>query len=199
MEENIVLFASLYYDDKDQIVQSRSMNHLGKYEKDFFSYSFSGKVLKHLHIHTANEKEMQTELYTYVYDHAERLQEVRHKLNGNSEVKLAINTYDKLGRLKTKMHHGTSGHKLTYEYNIRNWLTQISGILFEQNLYYNTGNGSQCYNGNIGSMTWKSGEDGIRGYKFTYDNMSRMKMLFMAKEQVSLLLQEKLLRECDRL
>ena len=42
MEENIVLFASLYYDDKDQIVQSRSMNHLGKYEKDFFSYSFSG-------------------------------------------------------------------------------------------------------------------------------------------------------------
>ena len=63
MEENIVLFASLYYDDKDQIVQSRSMNHLGKYEKDFFSYSFSGKVLKHLHIHTANEKEMQTELY----------------------------------------------------------------------------------------------------------------------------------------
>lgn len=97
------------------------------------------------------------------------------------------------------MHHGTSGHKLTYECNIRNWLTQISGILFEQNLYYNTGNGSQCYNGNIGSMTWKSGEDGIRGYKFTYDNMSRMKMLFMAKEQVSLLLQEKLLRECDRL
>ena len=175
MEENIVLFASLYYDDKDQIVQSRSMNHLGKYEKDFFSYSFSGKVLKHLHIHTANEKEMQTELYTYVYDHAERLQEVRHKLKGNSEVKLAINTYDKLGRLKTKMHHGTSGHKLTYECNIRNWLTQISGILFEQNLYYNTGNGSQCYNGNIGSMTWKSGEDGIRGYKFTYDNMSRMK------------------------
>lgn len=175
MEENIVLFASLYYDDKDQIVQSRSMNHLGKYEKNFFSYSFSGKVLKHLHIHTANEKEMQTELYTYVYDHAERLQEVRHKLNGNSEVKLAINTYDKLGRLKTKTHHGTSGHKLTYEYNIRNWLTQINGTLFEQNLYYNTGNGSQCYNGNIGSMTWKSGEDGIRGYKFTYDNMSRMR------------------------
>lgn len=24
-------------------------------------------------------------------------------------------------------------------------------------------------------MTWKSGEDGIRGYKFTYDNMSRMR------------------------
>lgn len=54
-------------------------------------------------------------------------------------------------------------------------MTQINGRLFEQNLYYNTGSGSQCYNGNIGSMTWKSGEDGIRGYKFTYDNMSRMR------------------------
>lgn len=145
---------------------------MNEYEVDNITYSFTDKPLTASHTHTAINA---TELYTYVYDHAERLQEVRHKLNGNSEVKLAINTYDKLGRLKTKTHHGTSGHKLTYEYNIRNWLTQISGRLFEQNLYYNTGSGSQCYNGNIGSMTWKSGEDGIRGYKFTYDNMSRMR------------------------
>jgi len=174
MEENITLFSSLYYDDKNRIVQSRSMNHLGKYEKDFYSYSFSGKVLKHLHIHTVDGKTMQTELYTYFYDHAERLKDVKHKLNGNKEVTLVTNTYDELGRIKTKTHHAASEYKLTYNYNIRNWLTQISGALFEQNLYYNTGNGAKCYNGNIGSMTWKSANEGLRGYKFTYDSLNRM-------------------------
>ena len=172
LEDGKKLYSANYYDVKGRITKKVSSNHMNEYEVDNITYSFTDKPLTASHTHTAINA---TELYTYVYDHAERLQEVRHKLNGNSEVKLAINTYDKLGRLKTKTHHGTSGHKLTYEYNIRNWLTQISGRLFEQNLYYNTGSGSQCYNGNIGSMTWKSGEDGIRGYKFTYDNMSRMR------------------------
>ena len=172
LEDGKKLYSANYYDVKGRMTQKVSSNHMNEYEVDNITYSFTDKPLTISHTHTAINT---TELYTYVYDHAERLQEVRHKLNGNSEVKLVINTYDKLGRLKTKTHHGISGHKLTYEYNIRNWLTQISGTLFEQNLYYNTGNGSQCYNGNIGSMTWKSGEDGIRGYKFTYDNMSRMK------------------------
>ena len=172
LEDGKKLYSANYYDVKGRITKKVSSNHMNEYEVDNITYSFTDKPLTTSHTHTAINT---TELYTYDYDHAERLQEVRHKLNGNSEVKLAINTYDKLGRLKTKTHHGTSGHKLTYEYNIRNWLTQISGRLFEQNLYYNTGSGSQCYNGNIGSMTWKSGEDGIRGYKFTYDNMSRMR------------------------
>ena len=172
LEDGKKLYSANYYDVKGRITKKVSSNHMNEYEVDNITYSFTDKPLTASHTHTAINA---TELYTYVYDHAERLQEVRHKLNGNSEVKLAINTYDKLGRLKTKTHHGTSGHKLTYEYNIRNWLTQISGRLFEQNLYYNTGSGSQCYNGNIGSTTWKSGEDGIRGYKFTYDNMSRMR------------------------
>lgn len=172
LEDGKKLYSANYYDVKGRMTKKVSSNHMNEYEVDNITYSFTDKPLTASHTHTVINA---TELYTYVYDHAERLQEVRHKLNENSEVKLAINTYDKLGRLKTKTHHGTSGHKLTYEYNIRNWLTQINGRLFEQNLYYNTGSGSQCYNGNIGSMTWKSGEDGIRGYKFTYDNMSRMR------------------------
>ena len=172
LEDGKKLYSANYYDVKGRMTKKVSSNHMNEYEVDNITYSFTDKPLTTSHTHTAINT---TELYTYVYDHAERLQEVKYKLNGNSEVKLAINTYDKLGRLKTKTHHNASGHKLTYEYNIRNWLTQISGTLFEQNLYYNTGSGSQCYNGNIGSMTWKSGEDGIRGYKFTYDNMSRMR------------------------
>ena len=59
--------------------------------------------------------------------------------------------------------------------HLRGWLTAISGNKFSQNLYYNTGNGTPCYNGNISSMTWKAGnETTLRGYKFTYDGLNRM-------------------------
>ncbi|RJU74093.1 RHS repeat-associated core domain-containing protein, partial [Bacteroides sp. AM26-2] len=84
-------------------------------------------------------------------------------------------TYDNFGRLLTKQYHGTSINKLTYAYNLRSWLTGISGTCFTQNVYYNTGVGTAKYNGNISSMTWKSGnESTVRGYKFTYDGLDRM-------------------------
>ena len=63
----------------------------------------------------------------------------------------------------------------TYAYNLRSWLTGITSTRFTQNLYYNTGVGTARYNGNISSMTWKSGnESTVRGYKFTYDGLDRM-------------------------
>ena len=36
-------------------------------------------------------------------------------------------TYDNFGRLLTKQYHSTSTNKLTYTYNLRSWLTGISG------------------------------------------------------------------------
>ena len=99
---------------------------------------------------------------------------MRHSLGGTS-ITLYDATYDNFGRLLTKQYHGTSTNKLTYAYNLRSWLTGISGTCFTQNLYYNTGVGTAKYNGSISSMTWKSGnESTVRGYKFTYDGLDRM-------------------------
>ena len=71
--------------------------------------------------------------------------------------------------------HGSAVNKQSYIYNVRSWLTGISGTCFTQNLYYNTGVGTAKYNGSISSMTWKSGnESTVRGYKFTYDGLDRM-------------------------
>ena len=96
-------------------------------------------------------------------------------MNGNAEMTLASNTYDELGRLQTKSLHGSTANKQTYSYNIRDWLTGISGSKFTQNLYYNTGSGTPQYGGNISSMTWKAGnESTVRGYKFAYDGLSRL-------------------------
>ena len=126
------------------------------------------------HTHTASGKTTRTEVYTYTYDHADRINKVQHSL-GSTAITLYDATYDNFGRLLTKQYHGTSINKLTYAYNLRSWLTGISGTCFTQNLYYNTGVGTAKYNGSISSMTWKSGnESTVRGYKFTYDGLDRM-------------------------
>ena len=126
------------------------------------------------HTHTASGKTTRTEVYTYTYDHADKISKVRHSLGGTS-ITLYDATYDNFGRLLTKQYHGTSTNKLTYAYNLRSWLTGISGTCFTQNLYYNTGVGTAKYNGSISSMTWKSGnESTVRGYKFTYDGLDRV-------------------------
>ena len=126
------------------------------------------------HTHTASGKTTRTEVYTYTYDHADRISKVQHSL-GSTSITLYDATYDNFGRLLTKQYHGTSINKLTYAYNLRSWLTGISGTCFTQNVYYNTGVGTAKYNGNISSMTWKSGnESTVRGYKFTYDGLSRL-------------------------
>ena len=126
------------------------------------------------HTHTASGKTTRTEVYTYTYDHADRINKVQHSL-GSTAITLYDATYDNFGRLLTKQYHGTSTNKLTYTYNLRSWLTGISGTRFTQNLYYNTGVGTAKYNGSISSMTWKSGnESTVRGYKFTYDGLDRM-------------------------
>ena len=99
---------------------------------------------------------------------------VEHTLGG-TKITLADYAYDNLGRLQSKSLHGSATNKLTYAYNVRGWLTGISGSKFTQNLYYNNGNGTAKYNGSISSMTWKAGnESTIRGYKFTYDGLSRL-------------------------
>ena len=149
-------------------------NLLSGYDITSTVYTFSNKPSGVTHTHTASGKTTRTEVYTYTYDHADRISKVQHSL-GSTSITLYDATYDNFGRLLTKQYHGTSINKLTYAYNLRSWLTGISGTCFTQNLYYNTGVGTAKYNGSISSMTWKAGnESTVRGYKFTYDGLDRL-------------------------
>jgi RHS repeat-associated protein len=161
------------------IVQIHTSNHLGGFEDDYFAYTFTGKVKQHQHVHSASGKATQTEVYTYTYDHVERLLSVTHKLNNAAAITLAEYTYDEIGRLKTKKLHGGKETSI-YDYNVRSWITQISGSKFNQTLVYNTAvNGvtpsAASYNGNISAMKWKVGDETTeRGYQFAYDGLNRM-------------------------
>ena len=168
------IYKAFYYDIKGRMTKSVQNNLLSGYDITSTVYTFSDKPSGVTHTHTASGKTTRTEVYTYTYDHADRISKVQHSLGGTS-ITLYDATYDNFGRLLTKQYHGTSINKLTYAYNLRSWLTGISGTCFTQNLYYNTGVGTAKYNGSISSMTWKSGnESTVRGYKFTYDGLDRM-------------------------
>ena len=169
------LYSVVYYDRRSRPVQRQGSNSLGGKETEYTAYNFTGQPTRLRHVHTAQGKAVRTEVRTYSYDHAGRLLTVKHKLDALGEVTLVNNVYDDLGRLQSKSLHGSAVNKQTYTYNIRGWLTGVSGSKFTQNLYYNTGNGVAKYNGSISSMTWKAGnESTVRGYKFTYDGLDRM-------------------------
>ncbi len=166
------IYKGYYYDVRvTKVVQN---NLLGGYDVTNTVYTFTGQPATVTHSHTASGKSTRTEVYTYSYDHADRVSKVEHTLGG-TKITLADYTYDSFGRLSTKSLHGSAANKLTYAYNLRSWLTGITSTRFTQNLYYNTGVGTARYNGSISSMTWKSGnESTVRGYKFTYDGLDRM-------------------------
>ncbi|MDD4400237.1 MAG: hypothetical protein PHS01_11915 [Dysgonamonadaceae bacterium] len=176
--------SALYYDHRGRLVQGHTSNHLGGYEDEYFAYTFTGKVKQRQHVHSTAGKDTQTEVYTYNYgdpatNPAERLLSVTHKLNAATAVTLATNSYDEVGRLKTKK---LATETSTYNYNVRDWLTQIAGTKFNQTLTYNTAINNvspqyPAYNGHISAMKWKAGTETVeRGYKFEYDEINRLKV-----------------------
>ena len=169
------LYLVSYYDKYRRCIQTHSSHLLGGRDSEYLSYDFAGKLLKRLHVQTALETAPQNELYTYRYDHAGRLLEIRHSLNGGSEVSLSERGYDAIGRLVFEKKHSNDNLTLEYSYNIRSWIEKIRNPLFSQSLHYTDGAGIPYYNGNISSMTWRTGDDSInKGYKYSYDGLSRM-------------------------
>ncbi len=172
------LYSVMYYDYKGQVIQAKGNNPLsGGTEKEYIAYDFTGQPLQKKHSHSATGKATQTELYTYGYDDVGRLKTTQYSLNGGTTVTLASNTYDELGRLKTNTRNGQANLATTYTYNVRSWLKSSVSPLFNQTLYYNDtyGGSTARYNGNISAMSWKmSNETQTRGYKFIYDNLSRL-------------------------
>ena len=170
------IITTFYYDAKGRVVQSKSTNHMGGYDKEYFAYNFTGQPIQKKHVHSASGKTTQTEVYAYTYDHAGRLLKTTHQLNSGATTILAENSYDDLGRLQTSRKANNTNLNTTYAYNVRSWTKSISSPLFSQTLYYNdqyAGSAKQ-YNGNIGAMQWTVQGDKTRGYAFTYDPLSRL-------------------------
>ena len=166
-----MLCTTTYYDYYQRPVQVRSTDINGKVHVQSMAYDFCDHVI------ASSDKVENISLVQHkTYDHAGRLLTEARLVNGLASDTLTYN-YDELGRIASfKRGNGTHSLTLTNRYNLRGWLTSIESPLFSQKLYYTDGIGTPCYNGNISSMSWKTGVDtDIRNYRFEYDLLSRLK------------------------
>ena len=180
-----------YYDEKLRPVQTRTNNDKDEQEVLTTYYDFTSKVIKSVQYYDKGDYAL-TFTEQYKYDHADRLIETYHQVNGQDEVLIAANKYNQLGQLKEKNLHvaGNSAlQSLDYQYNIRGWLSKLNeadlasdgtaeyGSLdhFGMELLYDNAGTYAQYNGNIGQMTWKTSlDEAALQYGYTYDNLNRI-------------------------
>ena len=173
-------YSVMYYDARYRVIQRKGNNSLNGMEAVYTSYNFEGSPVKEKRIHSVPGQDIITEVRNHTYDLANRLLQTTYQLNDDAPVILVDNVYDEIGRLKTEKRTGHSKLRTDYAYNLRSWTKGINDPLFHQTLNYQESidGTTPCYNGNISSMTWKSGGSAATnemGYRFTYDGLSRMK------------------------
>jgi RHS repeat-associated protein len=180
---------------KDRMASSISSKTLytgGGYVKTNVAVDFEGKVTPKYTYHKKTSGS--TELViteNMVYTAQSRLYTHKHNMITPNHELLSCNTYDALGRLKSKKVGNTETtplQKIDYSYNIRGWLNRINNYpnltdtpsdLFTFKLQYDsTGytDISKQYNANISETYWKTSTDNKeRRYGYLYDDLNRMK------------------------
>lgn len=167
--DNKPFVCALYYDNKERIIQSRANNYVGGYDCYYYQYDYVGNVLRKAHKHSnpANVLFGYEEVYTYSYDAAKRLIECKHKFKTGQERLLYHNSYDEYGRIIEKSY--SEKCKTTYNYNMRNQLTNIrTDDLYNQTFSLSNG-------GNIERTDWHCDNVDFRHtYIYTYDKLNRL-------------------------
>ena len=176
------LVKSVYYDHHGNVIQSHERNHRGGYDHNYMHLTFTGKPLTVLHQHSTDSCTV-SDLYSYTYDHMERLLTTSLSHDGAAAVTLSSNTYDELGRLDScAMNNGGHGATVAYTYNVRGWVQSVVNNHFYEWLHYQDApsGGTPCYNGNISGITWlqreslKAATSAESQYSFSYDGLNRL-------------------------
>ncbi|MDR6338931.1 RHS repeat-associated protein [Filimonas zeae] len=188
-----------FYDDKGRVIQIVSDNYKGGQDVVTSRYNFSDKEISQYQVHNNNRAGVSNNrVYTETdYDHDGRVIEIRKTLNDDAATQriIAHNSYDAMGKLKTKQLGKKAGggswlETQDYAYNIRGWLkginwqgyenstsatTPAADRWFAMDLSYDWGYDTRQYNGNIAGMRWQSkGDQHERSYGFGYDAANRL-------------------------
>lgn len=174
-----------YYDAEGLLVQVRSENHLSGTDVIDNGYNFAKELIVSNRTHIANGITT-TIAGTYIYDHMGRAVSTKKSINGASPIVMSENVYNEIGQLIEKKLHNNQ-QNVEYAYNERGWLTGINSPqnvaankVFGMTLNY--ANQPNAYNGNIGSVSWKTkvpsglglSED-TQTFTYEYDKLSRLK------------------------
>jgi RHS repeat-associated protein len=193
-----VLFSTTYYDKFGHVLRSIAENHLKGRDVISNIYESITYLVQSTRQQHFKGGQVTTLEKTFEYDHVGRLLSTREKVNAQAEVTMNAMKYNELGQLIIKyLHSGTTSgnrsfvQKVDYNYNIRGWLNKINdpSLTAENDLfglllcYESTAplgsldNSTRYYNGNIVGMKWgiKNDPAVARGYRFTYDELNRLK------------------------
>jgi RHS repeat-associated protein len=171
---NQYLLTAIYYDNKGRVIDKRETLLNGGVKKTLTTYSFTDKPLtENVQLTRNNTTTTVTKSSTY-YSANDRPATLAISYNNASPVTVAQYSYNNLGQLTT-LQRGGNGGSVTYTYNQRGWTSTVNGTGFKEWLKYTDGVGAACYSGNISSQLWQGGSESFkRGYKFSYDDLSRM-------------------------
>jgi RHS repeat-associated protein len=200
---NTFIESALIYDSRGRIIQIQIKNHTGGINIITTQFDYNSKVLRiHTKAQKLGGTTHEYQLLTKIeYDHTSRIKNIKKVLtvgaNTYNEKVIVQNEYDELGQLENKKlgtKPGTTDplETLTYDYNILGWVLGMnknyikesteSGyterwfgfeLNYDKDGYATTLN--KQYNGNAGSMLWKStGDDKQRKYDFGYDPTNRL-------------------------
>ena len=168
-----------FYDSKGQPADTRRL-HVGKrLTCTHTDYSYTGKPTKVFieeYSVSGNSKSfVVSQIIENVYSKkTDKLLSTSISVNGKKETTQRFE-YDDLGRIK-EIRRGNHTGAVSYDYNLHGWTTNIGSKDFHEELHYTDGVGTPCFNGNISSLLWSTSDYGqVRGYKFEYDGLDRLK------------------------
>lgn len=165
----------LYYNEKGELSQKLSTNHLGGQDFVTYQYDFSGHLIKSYHEHTKASGILPiTTLKEYTYDHIGRLKEVFQQVDGGKGEAIVQYFYNELGQLTSKA-LGKYLQSVDYSYDIRGELTKINDAdLTDQNDFFGM-ELDYSLNGNVVAHSWKGQiDDNKRVYEYSYDKLNRL-------------------------
>lgn len=175
LSDGTLTYQAYYYDDKGQLIETRTTFPDGRLLTEQTVYSFTGKPLTIRQELRQGGSVVKAVTQTSTYGvHNDMLKTVSLTVGTGSQQTVATYTYDGIGR-QTALQRGGSAGTVGYTYNVRNWMTAITSPDLTGHLYYTDGPGTACYSGNVSSMTWKTSNETVtRGYRLSYDNLSRL-------------------------
>ena len=180
------MWSVAYYDDKGRPVQTRELMCIGGVRKEYYGYDFIGNITKRKTIQAPTTGEATTVIQTFTYDAMGRPLKTMHQVGTGPQTAISDKIYDEVGRLIKNLKTGLTQLKEERHYNIRSWLTKISGDMFTEDLSYENSSAPQ-WGGNISSIGWSTSSV-QKQYIFGYDALSRLvSASFYSGESQSLL------------
>ena len=168
-----------FYNAKGQVVDTRRLQTGKRLTCIHTDYSYTGKPTKMITneymLNNGNKILAVSTIQENEYSKkTDKLISSALSVNGKKETIQKFD-YDDLGRVRFIIRGGNAG-TVTYDYNLHGWTTNIDSRDFHEELHYTDGVGTPCYNGNISSQLWSTSDYGqVRGYKFEYDGLDRLK------------------------